>query len=328
LSFGTSSSSNSSNGNKAAGVDESEIRRIQMALAAITDRLNQIEQEFGDVRQLKDRVNTINDIANDNSRRISSAEEDIQDLKGLRSKIEALERLLRETTEVRGKFNRLGSNENISNNSNNVNVSAGGVTLDQVRQIVDEEIRKLRDELLALLDELRAELEKKADSEDLYKSEAALLEKLDQIAGALMKRAQADKNDTKKALMFLEKKIKEITVIVLGTPGNSEEGALFAKKPWTPYSCASCDSKLKDYPGALIDNKNWNKMPQRDTDPARMTQGKFGKGWTKWTDSKRMTAEKGTREMFSASSTKGFGEALPEIRDVRGQQVDSSRGNE
>jgi len=82
-----------------------------------------------------------------------------------------------------------------------------GVTLEQVKQMIDEEIRKLRDELMALIEALKDALDKKADAEDLWKSEAALLEKLDQIAGALMKRAQADKNDTKKALMFLEKKV-------------------------------------------------------------------------------------------------------------------------
>ena len=74
--------------------------------------------------------------------------------------------------------------------------------------MIDEEINKLRDELLALIGSLRTEVSKKAEAEDLWKSEAALLEKLDQIAGALMKRAQADKSDTKKALMFLEKKVR------------------------------------------------------------------------------------------------------------------------
>jgi len=321
LSFTTAPISNASNGGKAVGVDESEIRRIQMALATLTDRLNQIEKELLDLNKLNERVNTIQEVANDNRNRISTAEEDILELKGLKAKIEALERLINVNIDAKSKLNRTGSSE-YQLQSNNVNVSSG-VTLDQVRQIVDEEIAKLRDEILALLNELKAEIDKKADSEDLYKSEAALLEKLDQIAGALMKRAQADKNDTKKALMFLEKKIKEITVIVLGSPGNSEEGAIFAKKPWTPWSCASCDSKLKDYPGALIDHKNWNKMPQRETDPNRITQGKFGKGWQKWTDTKKMSSDKGVA--FSGNSTKGFGETLPEInRDGRGQ-IDSAR---
>src|SRR5687768_11717072 len=84
---------------------------------------------------------------------------------------------------------------------------SGGVSLEQVKEIVNEEIAKLRSELLALIEDLRALLDKKADADDLWKSEAALLEKLDQVAGALMKRATSDKNDTKKALVFLEKKV-------------------------------------------------------------------------------------------------------------------------
>lgn len=84
----------------------------------------------------------------------------------------------------------------------------GGANLDQVRQMIEEAIGRLRDELMAIIEELRALIEKKADSDDLWKSEAALLEKLDQVAGALMKRAQADKSDTKKALIFLEKKVR------------------------------------------------------------------------------------------------------------------------
>ena len=83
----------------------------------------------------------------------------------------------------------------------------GGVNLDQVQKMIDDAINKLRDEIMAIIDELRALIDKKADSDDLWKSEAALLEKLDQVAGALMKRAQADKSDTKKALIFLEKKV-------------------------------------------------------------------------------------------------------------------------
>lgn len=117
-----------------------------------------------------------------------------------------LEQLLRElekqSKDNKAKASRGASFENSPQHGHN-----NGVSIEQVRQIVDEEINKLRDEILAMLEELRAILEKKADLEDLYKSESGLLEKLDQIAGALMKRAQADKNDTKKALMFLEKKV-------------------------------------------------------------------------------------------------------------------------
>jgi hypothetical protein len=61
---------------------------------------------------------------------------------------------------------------------------------------------------------------------------------------------------------------------LFGDPTQGEESAIFAKKPWNPWSCASCDSKLNNYPGPLIDYKNWNKLPNRVSSPERMTQGK------------------------------------------------------
>jgi len=215
----------------------------------------------------------------------------------------------------------------MSRRNSSENVSSG-VTMEQVKALVDEEINKLRDEILALLDELRQLIDKKAEADDLWKSEAALLEKLDQVAGALMKRAQADKSDTKKALIFLEKKIKEITVYLFGDPGKEEDSAIFAKKPWNPWSCASCDNKLNNYPGPLIDFKNWNKMPIRTSSPERITQGKFGKGWGKWADSKKTTIEK-MRETGTAHGNRSTFESLPEIHtNPSAQQEAMRRSNE
>jgi len=306
LNFNRSSSGNTS------AESSADLRMIQIALTTLTERVDNVEKEVLDLKKLKEKVNNLQDTTNEHRNKISGIEEELIDLKSLKARVEMLEQLLREREKDlqghKSKGSKGGSFEN-------------GVTIEQVRQIVDEEIRKLRDEIMAILDELRALIERKADMDDLMKSEAALLEKLDQIAGALMKRAQADKNDTKKALMFLEKKINELSLIVLGGPSNSEEGAIFAKKPWTPWSCASCDSKLKDYPGPLIDHKNWNKLPQRETSPGRMTQGKFGKGWSKWVDGKKMTVER-SRDQFSSPSGK-LGEALPEINGRL--QGDSSR---
>lgn len=52
---------------------------------------------------------------------------------------------------------------------------------------------------------LTALKEEKVSFDDLWKSEAVILEKLDEVAGALLKKL-ADKGDTKKALIYLEKK--------------------------------------------------------------------------------------------------------------------------
>jgi len=307
----------SDNSGKGSGESSADIRKIQMALTSLTERTNNLEKELLDLQRLKEKVNKLQDTSNEHTIKINNIEEELLELKGLKARIDLIEQLLREKDSHKLKGSRGASFENMAGGS--------GVTLEQVKHLIDEEINKLRDEIMAIIEALRAALEKKADTEDLLKSEAALLEKLDQIAGALMKRAQADKNDTKKALMFLEKKINEISLIVLGGPSNSEEGAIFAKKPWTPWSCASCDSKLKDYPGPLIDHKNWNKLPNRETSPGRMTQGKFGKGWSKWVDNKRSTVEK-SRDPFTMTSNK-LGEALPEINReaAKNQPMDSYR---
>lgn len=70
-------------------------------------------------------------------------------------------------------------------------------------ELVDEKIRKCKEELLNLLKALK---EEKVSFDDLWKSEAVILEKVDEVAGALLKKL-ADKGDTKKALVYLEKKI-------------------------------------------------------------------------------------------------------------------------
>lgn len=184
-----------------------------------------MESELAELNKLRERVvfyakrilisqvNNVQDTCNDNRNRIINIEEELADLRGLKARvtnsflfnskrfqIEQIELIIKDLKD-KSKASRRTSfdHENAS--------SGSGVTLEQVKHMIDEEIRKLRDELMAMIEALKDALDKKADAEDLWKSEAALLEKLDQIAGALMKRAQADKNDTKKALMFLEKKV-------------------------------------------------------------------------------------------------------------------------
>lgn len=71
---------------------------------------------------------------------------------------------------------------------------------------MQENLSRLRDDLMALLKALKDELDKKVSFDDLWKSEALILEKVDEVAGALMKKL-ADKQDTKKALIYLEKKV-------------------------------------------------------------------------------------------------------------------------
>lgn len=201
LSAGSSNKNSGSSGSPTSGDHSADLRKIQITLNSLSEKINNIEGEVADLSKLKEQVQNLQELTNENRNKINTVEEELFDLKGLKARIEILEQLLKELRDSahKNKASRGSSFENMS--------PTGGVTLEQVRQLIDEEINKLRDELMALIEALRAALDKKADAEDLWKSEAALLEKLDQIAGALMKRSQADKNDTKKALMFLEKKV-------------------------------------------------------------------------------------------------------------------------
>lgn len=58
--------------------------------------------------------------------------------------------------------------------------------------MMEENLSKLRDDLMALLKALKDEMDKKVSFDDLWKSEALILEKVDEVAGALMKKL-ADK---------------------------------------------------------------------------------------------------------------------------------------
>lgn len=61
----------------------------------------------------------------------------------------------------------------------------GGITDGVSEELVDEKIRKCKEELLNLLKALQ---EEKVSFDDLWKSEAVILEKLDEVAGALLKK--------------------------------------------------------------------------------------------------------------------------------------------
>jgi chromosome segregation ATPase len=281
-----------------------DIKRIQAQLIQITDvdkeqdaKLVRIFDDLSEIKQIKIKLNGLNDYANENRSRIVALEEELNDLRVLKQRIESLEQ-----SANRKPTKKLNEND-IQQKS--------GADLEEVKKLIHEAIEKLRMDLMRLIEELRDLIGKKVDAEDLWKSESTILEKLDQVAGALIKRL-ADKADTKKALLFLEKKIKDITVLIFGDPTQGEDGAMFAKKPWAPWACASCDSKLNKYPGALVDHKNWNKMPPAETSPERISQGKFGKGWSKWVDKKATQSDK-MRETQKDDKFRSTIDSLPEI---------------
>lgn len=83
----------------------------------------------------------------------------------------------------------------------------------------------------------------------------------------------ADKNETKKALIFLEKKINQIFVFVFGEKGKGND-ELFVKRPLF-WSCASCDKDLDKFKGRLGNYRSWAVFPPKETSKKNNLYEKF-----------------------------------------------------
>lgn len=72
----------------------------------------------------------------------------------------------------------------------------------------------------------------------------------------------ADKNDTRKALKYLERMIRDY---LEGVKMKAEgDDAMFAKKPLGGWSCASCETNLETLIGRRAEYQPWRKVPYRD----------------------------------------------------------------
>lgn len=75
----------------------------------------------------------------------------------------------------------------------------------------------------------------------------------------------------KKALLFLESKIKEI-ILVISEEEENEKDALLTKKQ---LKCISCDKELSKFSGVVAAGKgNWDGLPFKDHPPEIL--GRFG----------------------------------------------------
>lgn len=82
---------------------------------------------------------------------------------------------------------------------------------------------------------------------------------------------KSDKLEVKKALLFLESKIKEI-ILVISEDEETEKDALLTKKQ---LKCISCDKEIDKFTGTISGLKgNWDTLPYKDQ-PAE-TLGRFG----------------------------------------------------
>lgn len=108
--------------------------------------------------------------------------------------------------------------------------------------------------------EFEESLNKKAGLDKLKELEEMLLQKLRDLADEFSKRF-AEKSETKRALKFLEKLIKETESIKIVRDG---EDAMLARKPLGGWSCASCQKDLEKLMGKIAPYQPWNRLPYRD----------------------------------------------------------------
>lgn len=108
--------------------------------------------------------------------------------------------------------------------------------------------------------ELEESLAKKAGLDKLKELEEMLLLKLRELADEFSKRF-ADKSETKRALKFLEKLIKDTESMKVVRDGDD---AMLARKPLGGWSCASCQKDLEKLMGKIAPYQAWNKLPYRD----------------------------------------------------------------
>lgn len=108
--------------------------------------------------------------------------------------------------------------------------------------------------------DLEDALMKKANIEDLKALEDFLKGKLLELASEFAKK-YAEKIETKRALVYLEKLIKDHDTFKAIPEGDD---AMLARKPLGGWSCASCQKELEKLAGKVAPYQHWNKMPYRD----------------------------------------------------------------
>lgn len=140
---------------------------------------------------------------------------------------------------------------------------------------VIQQVYRNRDDILELNDKLdkiwRDILNRFKEVEDLLSSKCGLGD-LEALKNEIQERVIAvcdemgkkfaTKNELKKGLLYLEKKINELNPI----PKTKREGedAMFATKPLGGWSCASCAKQLEKLMGRVGSFNAWNKLPHRD----------------------------------------------------------------
>jgi hypothetical protein len=93
-------------------------------------------------------------------------------------------------------------------------------------------------------------IDKKADKVDLENLEKRLTDRINDIIRSFIDRF-ADKKDTNKRLSTIEKQIKTLFDLLMSQESHrqTEEDAMFTKKPLGGVSCASCAKDITNLSG-------------------------------------------------------------------------------
>jgi hypothetical protein len=84
----------------------------------------------------------------------------------------------------------------------------------------------------------------------------------------------ADKNETKRALVFFEKKLNKLFVSLYGEEEGDKEALITTK----PLKCISCTKDLGEAEGKLDKFKPWSVFPPKDS-PVKDRYSGFGAGF-------------------------------------------------
>lgn len=136
-----------------------------------------------------------------------------------------------------------------------------------------ETIESFQKDLGEEFNELKRKFKLKADYSDVLKLEDMLLNIIN-FSHENSFRKLADKNETKKALVFLEKKINKLLMSMYGDEEGDREGLLVTKG----FKCISCTKDLGEMEGKLDKYKAWSVFPVKDTHIKDRYSG-FGAGF-------------------------------------------------
>ena len=107
------------------------------------------------------------------------------------------------------------------------------------------------------MDGLKSKFKLKTDLSDTFRLQEMMLNMLNFSSESVAKK-YANKGETKKALIFLQKKMNAIIQSLMGDDGEKE--GLVAAKGW---KCISCSKDLGDYEGKLDQFKAWSVFPAK-----------------------------------------------------------------